>query len=121
MRKEINGETVRDLRKTHNLSQEKFGLLIGVTARTIQKYESGENNIPESKQKLIEYEFYREDNTKKVDNRIENKPNNATNMETPERMKRYIQYLEGDLDQLRKEVDSLRKQLNEDQIKKGTG
>ena len=48
---------IRVLRAKTNLSQKEFGERICVKGQTVQKYESGERNIPESIQKLIQYEF----------------------------------------------------------------
>ena len=45
------------LRAKADLSQKAFGEKICVKAQTIQKYESGERNVPDSIQKLIRYEF----------------------------------------------------------------
>jgi len=48
---------IKVLRAKIDLSQRAFGERICVKAQTIQKYESGERNIPDSIQKLIRYEF----------------------------------------------------------------
>lgn len=48
---------IKVLRAKIDLSQKAFGEKICVKAQTIQKYESGERNIPETVQKLIRYEF----------------------------------------------------------------
>lgn len=48
---------IKVLRARLNLSQKDFGERICVTAQTVQKYESGDRNIPETVQKLIRYEF----------------------------------------------------------------
>lgn len=48
---------IRVLRAKANLSQKEMAERMGLTAQTIQKYESGERNIPATVQKLIRYEF----------------------------------------------------------------
>lgn len=48
---------IKVLRAKTDLSQKTFGERICVKAQTVQKYESGERNVPDSIQKLIRYEF----------------------------------------------------------------
>lgn len=48
---------IKVLRAKANLSQKEMAERMGLTAQTIQKYESGERNIPATVQKLIRYEF----------------------------------------------------------------
>ena len=55
--KVLKSEDVKVIRVKARLSQKEFGERICVKAQTVQKYESGDRNIPESIQKLIRYEF----------------------------------------------------------------
>jgi len=48
---------IKVLRAQVDLSQKAFAERLGLTAQTIQKYESGSRNIPDSIEKLIRYEF----------------------------------------------------------------
>ncbi len=48
---------IKVLRAKANLSQKEFGSRICVKGQTVQKYESGERNIPDTVKKLIQYEF----------------------------------------------------------------
>lgn len=48
---------IKVLRAQTNLSQKDFAKRIGLTAQTVQKYESGERNIPDTVAKLMRYEF----------------------------------------------------------------
>ena len=48
---------IKEIRFKVNLTQKEFADKICLKAQTVQKYESGERNIPESIKKLIRYEF----------------------------------------------------------------
>ncbi|MEO2082925.1 MAG: S24 family peptidase [Desulfurobacteriaceae bacterium] len=51
------GQRIKELRKKLGLSQEEFGKKLGVTLRTIARYERGETNIPDRTLRQIEQTF----------------------------------------------------------------
>jgi len=51
------GQRIRMLRKTLGLSQEEFGKKLGVTLRTIARYERGETVVPDRTLRQIEQTF----------------------------------------------------------------
>lgn len=51
------GERVKEVRKSNNLTMEKFGVRLGVTKTAISLIESGKNNLTDANIKLICTEF----------------------------------------------------------------
>lgn len=51
------GERVKEIRKTLNLTLEKFGERVGVTKQTVSRIENGVNNLTEQMTKAICREF----------------------------------------------------------------
>jgi transcriptional regulator with XRE-family HTH domain len=51
------GQRIRKLRKALGLSQEEFGKKLGVTLRTIARYERGETIVPDRTLRQIEQTF----------------------------------------------------------------
>lgn len=53
----IEGDNLRVLRRNLGYTQRCFALMAGVSSRMYQKYESGQNEFPEDRARLLEFEL----------------------------------------------------------------